>query len=141
MFAQIETNGATHIIIHVPHVGAERSLPALAAMLEQNAIFLQNGYSDRKIVEPKMSVMLGDRVDMDMRDDSVVIKVPDSGAVLDDSFVIAQPQVFVSNAKAIKERDERYQRINTELSFVKSELARYKEMVEKLTTQTHESLG
>jgi len=45
MFAQIQTNGATHIIIHIPHEGSEKSLPQLAAMLEQNAVFIQDGYS------------------------------------------------------------------------------------------------
>lgn len=44
MFAVIETNGATHIAIHVPHQGAEKSLPALARMLEENATFIRTGY-------------------------------------------------------------------------------------------------
>ena len=37
MFAVIETNGATHIAINIPMEGADRSLPALAAMLENEA--------------------------------------------------------------------------------------------------------
>ncbi|MFM1799063.1 MAG: hypothetical protein RLZZ117_1341, partial [Cyanobacteriota bacterium] len=34
MFALIETNGATHIAIHIPHDGADKSIPALVGMLE-----------------------------------------------------------------------------------------------------------
>lgn len=122
MFAQIKTNGATDIIIHIPHEGAEKSLPALAAMLEQNAVFIQDGYNEHKIVKPEMSILLGDRVNLRCREDDVVVKVEDSGAILDESFIIATPQVFASNAASIKKKDEELTRLRTELSFVKSEL-------------------
>jgi len=122
MFAQIQTNGATHIIIHIPHEGSEKSLPALAAMLEQNAVFIQDGYSEHKIVKPEMSILLGDRVNLRCRDDDVVIKVEESGAILDETFVVATPQIFASNAASIKKKDEELTRLRTELQFVKSEL-------------------
>lgn len=123
MFAQIETNGASHIIIHVPHEGAEKSLPALAAMLEKNAVFMSIGYSETRIIEPKMSILLGDKVEMGQcRNEEVVIKVEGHSEILDDTFQIATPQVFSSNAKVIKIKDEELSKLRTELNFVKQQL-------------------
>jgi len=134
MFAQIDTNGATHIIIHVPHEGADKSLPALAAMLEKNATFMNIGYSETRVIEPKMSILLGDNVNLgNCRNEEVVIKAEGSGDILDDSFIIATPQVFASNAKAIKTKEDELSKLRTELSFVKQELASSKQMVQVLS--------
>lgn len=131
MFALIETKGASHIAIYVPHAGAEKTLPALAAMLEQNATFIQQGYQELKTVKPSMSIVLGDAHRCENYDLELAI-VP-SGAVIDESFELASPEVFASHAKAIKKEKDENSRLRTENSFIKSELERVKaEMAEVL---------
>lgn len=130
MFAIIETNGASHIAIHVPSEGAEKSLPALANMLEKNATFIQKGWNEAKLVTPKMSITLGDKFETE--GDGNVIKIATNGAVVSDDFVIATPEVFVSNAAAMKKRDDEISRLRTELSFVKSERDTAKSQLEAI---------
>jgi hypothetical protein len=131
MFVAIETNGASHIVIHVPHEGSEKSLPALARMLEQNATFVRSNYSSTDIVKPSMSITLSDSFTKEGHEDVIVIK--ESSAVLDDTFVNATPEVMTSNAKALKREKDENQRIRTELSFTKSQLEASQAQVQALT--------
>lgn len=131
MFAIIQTNGATHIAIHVPHAGADRSLPALAAMLEQNTTFIQQGYQELKTVKPSMSISLGNEYRCENYD--LELAVVESGAVIGDEFQIATPEVFASNAKALKRKEEEISRLRTELSFTKSQLEAANAQVRALT--------
>lgn len=131
MFVAIETNGASHIVIHVPHEGSEKSLPALARMLEQNATFIQSNYSSTAIVKPSMSITLSDTFKKESHEDVIAIK--ESGAVIDETFVNATPEVMVSNAKALKREKDENQRLRTELSFTKQQLETARGQVEALT--------
>ena len=133
MFAKIKTNGASEIIINIPLDGAEKSLPALAAMLEQNAIFIQRGYRDIKQVHPDTTFHLGDSIKAEEGSEAeVIITIPQSTKVLDDSFMIASPEAFISCAKAIAKRDEEIQKVKTENTFYKSENERLKEQLKAL---------
>jgi len=131
MFAIIETNGATQIAIYVPHDGADKTLPALARMLEQNATFIRAGYSDMAIVKPAMSITLGNAHKIQHSDEELVIA--ESGVVLGEDFVNATPEAFVSNAAARKKADAEQQRLRTELSFTKDELNRLRAQLAELT--------
>jgi len=130
MFAAIETNGATHIIIHVPHQGSEKSLPSLASMLEQNATFVRSGYSEFSTVKPNMTIVLGDSYKIDRSEEELIVHA--SSSVLGDEFVIATPDVFVSNSKAMKKKDEELSRQRTEISFLKQQLESLKSQIEEL---------
>ena len=131
MFAIIETNGATQIAIHVPHDGADKTLPALARMLEQNAVFIRASYSDMAIVKPTMNITLGNTHKIQHSDEELVIA--EAGVVLDEDFVNASPEAFVSNAAARKKAEAEHQRLRTELSFTKDELARLRAQLEGLS--------
>lgn len=131
MFAIIKTNGATEIAIHIPHQGSEKTLPALAAMLEQNAVFINSGYSTLSTVKPTMSITLGDKFLSDNSDTEIV--VASAGAVIGEDFVLATPEVFTSNAKGLKRERDENSRLRTENSFLKSELERIKGQLEELT--------
>jgi len=120
MFAVIETNSASHVVIHIPHEGSEKSLPALARMLEKNAVFVRSGYSEFSIVKPSMNIVLGDSYKIDRSDEELVIHT--STDVLSDDFQIATPDVFVSNAKSMKKKDDEISRQRTEISFLKQQL-------------------
>lgn len=124
MFALIETNGASHIAIYVPHEGAEKTLPALAAMLERNATFIQQGYQELKTVQPAMSIVLGDTHRCENY--GLELAIMPSRSVIDESFVLASPEVFVSNAKVLQKEKDESTRLRTENSFLKSEMERIK---------------
>lgn len=130
MFALINTNGASHIAIHIPHQGSEKSLPALAAMLEQNATFLKLGYYECTTVQPEMEIRLGSTVKQESDKGDVVIA--ESGAVIDASWVAASPQVFLDNSAAMKKREDEASRLRNEISFLRSERDRLQEQVNSL---------
>ncbi len=134
MFVTIKTNGATHIAIHVPHLGADKTLPALAAMLEQNATFINSGYGDATIVKPTMGITLGDKF-VHEHNSETDIAVAASGAVIGEDFVTASPEVFVSNAKGMKRAKDENDRLSTENRYLKSEVERLKASVTALEEQ------
>jgi len=131
MFALIETNGATHIAIHVPHQGAEKTLPALAAMLEQNATFINKSWRELSTRKPTMSIVLGDRIKVEDSEEGELI-VAESGAVIGDDFERAAPEVFVSNKKQLQKLRDENEKQRTELNYVRQQLDQAKAEVERL---------
>lgn len=121
MFAIIETNGANHIAIHIPNEGADKSLPALAAMLEHNATFINKGWREIGVVTPKMSIILGDKFETES-DDAGELLIKASDDVISEDFVIATPEAFISNKKAIAEKQKEIDRLRSELQSVKYQL-------------------
>jgi len=141
MFAFIETNQATHIAINIPQDGAEKTIPALVGMLESNAVFIQKGYNTIETRQPKMSIQLGDSVSVDNSDTEMVIQIPGSACLLDDSFVMETPVVRISNQKAIKRKDEEIQRLRTELAHVKQQFADLQDRINAAAEDQSESEG
>lgn len=133
MFVSIDTKGANHIVIHIPHEGADKSLPAIARMLEQNAVFIKKGWSSAELVKPEMSIVLGDKFEVEKDGDEPIV-VKESTAVLPDDFVAATPDVFVSNAKAAKKATEDSQRLRTEVSHLKDQIESLKAQLQELST-------
>jgi hypothetical protein len=129
MFALIETKGATHIAINIPHAGADKTIPALVGMLENNAVFVSKGYRTLETRKPEMSIQLGDRIVIDNSDEELVIQIPGSASVLGDSFVTETPEVLISNRKAIERKDKEIERLATELAHVKQQLADLRERI------------
>lgn len=127
MFAVIKTNGANEIVIHIPHQGAEKTLPALAAMLEQNATFINRAYYEATIIKPEMSIILGDVYVVDS--DKPTISVAASGSVIGGDFVLDTPEVRISFKKIIEGKDKDIERLRTELSMAKIERDRLQEQI------------
>lgn len=123
MFALIATNQATHIAIHIPCEGADKTIPALVGMLENNAVFIRKCYSALETCAPEMSIQLGDKISLENSDAELAIVIPGSTSILDDSFVLETPDVRVSNKKAIEKKDAEITRLRTELAHVKQQLA------------------
>jgi hypothetical protein len=122
MLALIDTKGATYIATNIPHDGADKTIPALVGMLEKNAVFVSKGYSTLETRVPEMSIQLGDKISMENGDGELVILVPDSTSVLDDSFVKEAPEVRISNKKMIDAKDAEIKRLRTELAHTKQQL-------------------
>ena len=130
MFALIETKGATHIAINIPHDGADKTIPALVGMLENNAVFVSKGYGTIETRVPEMSIQLGNKISLENSETELAIFIPGSTNILDDSFVQETPEVKISNGKAIKKKDEEIARLRTELAHVKQQLADLRESIE-----------
>jgi hypothetical protein len=124
MFALIETKQATHIAIHIPHDGSDKSLPALAAMLEQNAVFVRNGYQTLEVVNPNMTIHLKDTIELSGRESELAIVVPASKRTLGDDFVIATSEAYFSNKKTLEQRDETISKLTSEVAFLRVSLQR-----------------
>jgi hypothetical protein len=137
MFATIETKGATHIAIYVPHEGSEKSLPALARLLEQNAVFVNVGYNEAKTVQPSMNITLGDKFMVEGYSHDP-IAIASSECVLSDDFVIATPQVFTSNAVQKKKLEEEQSRLRSENTYLKSEIESLKSQLRELAESGNE---
>lgn len=137
MFATIETKGATHIAIYIPHEGSEKSLPALARMLEQNAAFINAGYNEAKTVTPSMNITLGDKFQIEGYNHDA-IAVATSVSVVSDDFVSATPQVFTSNAEFRKKAEAEQSRLRSENSYLKSEIDSLKAKLAELAADDTE---
>lgn len=125
MFALIETKNATHIAIHIPADKAAASLPALANMLENNAVFIQQSYREAAVVSPGMSIVLGNTYSMPNNDgEAIVIGVCEH--LIADEFVIDTPEVFRSN-KEYRAKKE------AELTNMRREVDSLRLQVERLT--------
>ena len=133
MFAVIETNGANKIVIGIPHEGAEKSLPALAAMLEKNTVFLSHqNYGASKIVEANMSIHLGEHLEISGDGDQpIIVKPLNSSAIIGPEFKIATQEVFTSNAaeraksnKEISELRQKNQVLENDLRAARDTIAR-----------------
>jgi hypothetical protein len=133
MFAYIKTNGATHIAIHIPQEGANKSLPALVGMLERNAVFINSGCSMLETVVPETTIKLGDTITTEHSNSELLIVVPESKQIIDDGFVLAEPSVYASNRVAAEKASKRIGDLQTELAHVKTQLERAKESLAALS--------
>ena len=131
MFALIDTKNATHIAINIPQQGADKTIPALVGMLENNAVFIYKSYGTLETREPEMSIQLGDKLLLDNHESEVAIVIPSSTSVLDDSFVQETPAVRISNKKAIEKKDAEIARLRTELAHTQQQLTDLRESIEE----------
>lgn len=130
MFALIETNNATHIAIHIPTLGADKTLPAIAAMLEHNAVFIRKGWNDAGIVKAGMSIVLGNSYTVEGMEQDIAIAT--AGEVIGEDFVPATPEVLVSNKKSSEKKDAEIQRLRNELAATKDTLTGLRERITQL---------
>jgi hypothetical protein len=107
-------------------------------MLECNAVFIQKGYSTLETRTADMSIQLGDKITLDNSDSELIVLMPSSTEILDESFVHESPEVLVSNRKAIEKKDAEIQRLRTELAHTKQQLLDLKDaFAEAVTVEAH----
>ena len=139
MFAVIETKGATHIVINIPVEGADKSLPALARMLENNAVFVNKGYGNSNIVKPEMAITLCKEYEITTNEEKLIVICGESDCVVDESFSNATPAVLTSNREQLQKRDAEIRKLQTELSFVKQEKEQLLQKISTLVESTEEN--
>lgn len=131
MFVVIDTKGANRILINIPSEGAEKSLPAIARMLENNAVFVQQNYYSAEILRPDMFIVLGNQYKMTDNGPEELIIAGDPNVIVEDGFVVARPEVFVSNKTTLAKKDD-------EINRLRAELMLSRESVKTLTDQLSE---
>lgn len=119
MFVVVDTNGANQIIINVPLEGAEKSLPTLAKMLENNAVFICKGWNEFSLKEATMHIHLGDTYRMEHEQELVVTTATKD---VPEDFNIAAPEVMVSNKKALDALGKTNTDLRNEVTYLKSKI-------------------
>lgn len=133
MFAIIDTKGANRIAIHIPHQGAEKTLPALAAMLEQNATFINKGWREASVVKPEMSISLGNSFSLEGDSETPDILIAESGAVISEDFELHTPEVRISYAKVVDCKNKEIDRLKVELASAKMARDQLQDRVNELS--------
>lgn len=133
MYALIETKGATHIAIHVPAEKAAEALPAVARMLETNAVFINKAWRSMEVVKASMTIVLGDTYDLE-DNEGEALKIIDSNDVIGDEFVADSVEVYRSNVK-YREKKE------AEIAVQRREIDSLKLQIEKLQAALSASLN
>lgn len=132
MFALIDTKDASEIAIYIPSDdNCSESLKQLTLMLEHNATFYKNKYQSFEIVNPQMSVTLGDKHEFSSGYESMEVTVASNDHVLDPHFSIDTAQVKASYAKAQSAFTQKNQRLQKEIASLKFEIEQLKEKLEE----------
>lgn len=118
MYALIETKNATHIAIHIPSEKAADSLPAIARMLENNAVLIKKGWREMEVVKSSMSIILGDTYDLE-DNEGEAIKIVTNGDVIGAEFVAESPDVYRSNQKYREKKEKEAEQYRTEVAGLK----------------------
>lgn len=131
MFARIKTNGAHTIVIAIPHEGSDRSLPALAAMLEQNAVFVASpNWRNNAIIAPEMTIHLGNGFEFESNDETIMVAHPNPEAVISDEWQRATPDVFVTNRQKCDHYEARLKQLGDEITSLRFQLEQAKTALE-----------
>lgn len=123
MFALVNTQNVTEIAIYIPSDdNCSESLKQLTLMLEHNATFYNVGYKSFEIVNPQMSVILGDKHEFSSGYESMEVTVASSDCVLDPHFSIDTAQVKASYDKAKSLFAQRNERLEKEIASLKLQI-------------------
>lgn len=137
MLLNIETNGATNIVINVPsdRVGYAQDL---INIFEKNAVFVNKGYSEVKIVEPTQTLLLGEAIKFvvdSYSGSSMELEVVGQGDCGLSDPLVATPEVFVSIAETTKKNREELDKSKKECEFLKLQVENLKEEISSLTQE------
>jgi hypothetical protein len=126
MFALIETKGATHIAVCIPRENADKSIPAIVGLFEDNTKFIQKGFSELSVCKPNITIVLGQVLTFENYQNEMVVTIPDSNTVFEGYYPLT-PEVLLSNKKAIEAKDQEIKRLRAELTLTENRLARAKD--------------
>ena len=120
MLMIITTNNASHIAISIPTDVADKALPAIANMFENNATFLQNNYSGIEVIKPTIEIHLGNEFKKENYESEFIVKTNDS--VLTEDFITYSPEVSISNKKALESKDKEILKLRAELNLANNRI-------------------
>jgi len=137
MFALIETNSATHIAIHIPAGVAADSLAKLAQMFESNATFIRSSWRDFQVVEPKMSIILGNTYKAQDSEGETLL-IADRSEVIGAEFVVESPEVYRSSVDARKKAEDEIAKLSREIDSLKLRNEQLSEALKAATAVTED---
>jgi hypothetical protein len=122
MLVIVDTNHATHIAINVPAEEAEKALPALVNLFERNAAFYNVGYSILEEVEPKITVQLGNKYQVERGGLEIVVQTDEVSSFLTDDFVALTPSIFLNYKKTLEEKEKELSRLRNKVKVLEEDL-------------------
>lgn len=134
MFALIETNNATHIAIHIPTDKASESLPAIARMLEANAVFIKKQWRSMEVVKASMTIVLGNTYDVE-DNEGEALKITDGSYVIGDEFVAEHPEIFRTNQKYREKKEAELETKRREIDSLKLQVEKLQAALNAATSQ------
>jgi len=121
MLAVIDLKNATHLIINIPLEGSDKSLPALARMLENNCVAVQEGWSSAEIVQPSTTIQLGNNWSS-TRNSGIVMTVGTSPDVLTEDMIPYSPEIYVSMKDKVANLEKRLSEANEKITYKEAAL-------------------
>ena len=131
----IETKNATHIAINIPVADSATMLPSLVSLFENNAIFINNGWSEIKTVTPEIVIKLTDKFVSERHDIELLITTEHPAAVSVD-FARLSADAFISCKKQIEGAKKELDRVRNELAISKQLVSELNDKIESLTNET-----
>lgn len=136
MFMNIATKGATNILVYIPHEAAPESLPAITRMFEENATFVEHGWQESKVVQPEITIHLGDSYTMEGNDRPDLVFRPDlvlppSESVLCKKFQHATPEVMIETKKILDRLRQDLNMRNDKIRVLEAELRQLQERLDE----------
>lgn len=132
MLLNIETNGATNIVINVPVEHLKYSQDVVN-LFERNAVFVNKGYNEIKFVKPTSTMVLGEDLKFESSyGTELELIVTGKGSAEFDGFVEATPEAFISMKDAIEKRKAENEKLTKEISYLKMQIANKDEEIETL---------
>jgi hypothetical protein len=121
MLAVIDLNNATHLIINIPLEGSDKSLPALARMLENNCVAVQEGWNSTEIVQPSTTIQLGNNWSS-TRNTDIVMTIGAAPDVLTEDMIPYSPEIYVSMKDKVANLEKRLSEANEKLTYKEAAL-------------------
>jgi len=132
MLMIITTNNASHIAITIPTDVADKALPAIANMFENNTTFLNAGYSSLEEVKPSINIVLGNEFTYERSSDYYTLLIAGNEAVLTEDFLAVAPKAYFSVKQALDTKDKENGKLRNKISVLKEELEELKSRLSAL---------
>ena len=125
MLMIIKTNNASHIAINIPTDVADKALPAIANMFENNTTFLSAGYSSLEEVKPCINILLGNEFIYERSYDyTLIIKANED--VLTEDFLAVAPKAYFSVKQILDAKDRENRSLRNKINVLEEELEELK---------------
>lgn len=122
----------------MPAEDCEKSLPAIVRMFENNAVFMENTYYSKKLIEPTINVRLSDCYKLESSGDQVVeVRSKPTSPVMHDEMMPFTPQLFLSNKEALEKYQKQLSDKNAEVQVLKSQLQSHADTILRLQDEVN----
>jgi tellurite resistance-related uncharacterized protein len=125
MLLIIDTKNASHIAINIPSDVADKALPAIVNMFENNATFLNAQYSSLENVKPSITILLGNEFTYEKSSEYTLL-IKANEFVLTEDFLAVAPKAYFSVKQTLDNKDKENGRLRSKISILEEELEKLK---------------